>query len=137
MSKKIVLWVSLIGSIIFVLLMFPGLIHSCSSYKWCGKIIDLVESLGFYIFLFPLILLFSLITYKMQDRVFKLWFKFSFLWIPVTIILPFFFPDIKSDFVFISSRGLALFAVALLYFLVSLVLITVKYISLRKSATQK
>lgn len=44
-------------------------------------------SLANYIFFTPLFFLFSLITYKMRDEVFRAWWGFARWWAPVIIVV--------------------------------------------------
>jgi hypothetical protein len=76
--KKIVFIGSIVGSLILYLLFNSVDTGLCKIY--CGDAIDQYQNVFLF---FPLILLFSLLTYKMPGDVFAYWWKFSRVAIPV------------------------------------------------------
>ena len=74
-SKKIVLWISLLGSLYFTSLFFVNVGNYCYYHMWCEKVLSWLDFIGFNIFVFPVILFFSLLTYKMREGVYIYWMK--------------------------------------------------------------
>lgn len=89
MSKKSVLRISGLYALYFVgLLVSDYLCHS----SWCRVRDD--DFLGWIFFLFmPLLWVFvlSLITYKMQEAVFQAWWRFAMWFVPLIMIVTYFF----------------------------------------------
>lgn len=91
LTKKKVFWVSLIGGLIFIFLLFLVLNDSCgSSKKLCRSLYDNTAS---FLFIFPLFFFFSIITYFLREEVFQAWLHFTKWWIPLSIFLVLIMPD--------------------------------------------
>jgi len=142
-SKRIVFWVSLTLSAVFIFMFFMNTgTNYCYSHGWCMWFRDFRSSFGIYFVIFPLVFLFSLVTYKMRDEVFKSWSTFSAFCVSIFILMMILLQIIPDDgggallgggFVKVAFLLLFLFA----YFLISLIIIISKHISLKKSAAQK
>ena len=82
------------------------------------------------------ILIVSLITYKLRDKVFYAWLKFSIFAIPVVIFLVAKSPESAYGGALASAmsvtRAEASFQLSIIYLVVSLIVITYKYFTLRK-----
>jgi hypothetical protein len=136
MSKKIVLWASLIGVFLYAVMFFLVQRYGCDE----GKFFFCKDSFVWIVHIiriFPIIFLFSLITYKMRNEVFRLWVRFTYVWLPLTLILVFVAPEYQNSWLPVYEKGFVSFVFSATYFLISLILVTIKYISLRKSVTQK
>lgn len=81
--KKIILWASIFGSILFYLLFISKTINICDVY--CSS--STITSYHKNTLVFPFILIFSLITYFAPERVFASWWKFARIAIPVAFIV--------------------------------------------------
>lgn len=89
--KKIVLGVSVLGVLVLFLFSsrnfinwFEGLVHMDRySYYTQQYFFDGLDTLLF----FPFILLFSIITYKLPERIFRAWWAFARIAIPVILVL--------------------------------------------------
>lgn len=132
MSKKFVFWSSGIVSIILLLSNWTGTYNLCGNYS-IGECPSILHNIiiNFLIFI-PLFLL-SLITYKMRDEIFRTWMKFTYVWIPLTLILVFIAPEYQNSWLPIYEKGFVSFVMSFLFFLISLILILIKHISLKKS----
>ena len=86
MTKKNILITGIIGSLFILFLMILGTdacyednicqtIRHAFSYEWLGLTI-----------VFPLVLFFSLLTYRMRDEVFECWMGFAVWAVPAVII---------------------------------------------------
>lgn len=76
--KRKVLIGSIVGSLILYLLFNSVDTGLCKIY--CGNVIDQYQNVFLF---FPIILIFSLLTYKMSEDVFVHWWKFSRVAIPI------------------------------------------------------
>ena len=137
-NKKNIFVGSLILSIFFLLFIFFVPITYCESNYFCNEIFNLVNFFGLTSFIFPIIFLFSLITYKMSNVVFEYWANFAKWYVPLFL---FFALTISS-----SSQGgdfsgvindwfstMILLLALIVFFLISLIGIISKYNSLKKS----
>lgn len=82
MKKKIILSISIFGSIVAYSLFHTRELSICNIY--CGDAIDKYQNLFLF---FPFIFLFSLITYFAPERVFTAWWKFARISILIIFIL--------------------------------------------------
>ena len=85
--KKAILVTSFLGTLFVFLLLILGT-NWCYSDELCRSV---RHTLGGYdwlevTILFPLIFLFSLITYRMKEEVFQSWFKFAVWYVPAIVI---------------------------------------------------
>ena len=137
-TKKTVLWISLIGTLFLTLDFYLEKIEYYYSHHWTNSILWLLNMIGFNIFLFPVILFFSLLTYKMRNEIFEYWVKFSRWYIPIYIIFTYIVTNLFSDGQGFASVvrgwfGLVILSFFLIIFsLISLILIISKHLSIKK-----
>jgi hypothetical protein len=131
MSKKILLCVSVIFSVLFIISLYSIEIKICQPYDYsiCSEYSNIF---GEEILIFIPILILSLITYKMRDEIFGLWSKFTYIWLPLTLILVSIAPEYMNSWLPIYEKGFVSFIMSAIYLLASCVIIVVKYISLKK-----
>jgi len=107
MTKKSVLGISLVYMIYAVSILLVA--KSCISSQ-C-KIYD-NDFLGLifmdFIVLFP-VFLFSLITYKMREEMFQAWWRFARWFVPVIIVVTFYFNSLPAPRGFLQSDPRPLF----------------------------
>lgn len=88
-TKKNVLFLGIVGSILLFLPAILNQILSCYQKNWffCNDSYEIVA-----VSVFPLvpILIFSLITYRLKDEVFQAWWRFARWWVPVIIAVTLF-----------------------------------------------
>ena len=87
-TKKWILWVGLLGTILLACLFILSA-NFCYFSTWCSKISQMVrdnEALV-VIFIFPPLFLLTLVTYKMRDHVFRAWWNFARWWVPVIVVI--------------------------------------------------
>ena len=89
MTKKNILWISVVGSLLFLSLIFLLESHTCSrEWMWCREYIWNSSNLILRLLLVtPPLLLFSLLTYRMRDEVFNAWISFAKWFVPVIILI--------------------------------------------------
>lgn len=131
MTKKSVLLTSLVLLFISIII-DPYILGFCiTDDKYCifGSLAHLIGKPMFYIF--SSLFLVSIITYKMREEVFKLWLKFTYVWVPLTILLVLISPEYGNSF-FPIVKGSVSFFMSCLFLLISLIIIISKSLSLRK-----
>ena len=131
MTKKSILWVGLVGTIIFFTISILVRKYGCREdlFFFCK---DSYVGLVFILkFLFPVMLFLSLITYKMRDEIFRSWIKFSYVWIPLTIILTLLAPEYSPSLLPLT-KGVISFYFSALFLLISIIIIISKSIFLRR-----
>ncbi len=86
MTKTKVIWISLVGAIAFLLIAGTrGVPWLCAEFdRACMKQYDGV-SLFFLIFL--TLFLLSLITYFLREEVFRAWLRFTYWWLPLSLVM--------------------------------------------------
>jgi hypothetical protein len=133
MAKKIVFWVGLLGTILLILLIFLVRADFCNSHNWCGKTLDAADLIGPNLLIFPIILFFSVLTYRMNELVFTHWFNFV-RWYVIIFVLFTLFNLLNQngggDLGGIVSQWLSMVALIFLFslfFIVSLIMIISKY----------
>ena len=130
MTKKSTLLISGFFTISFFVLDSIGTYKLCGEYSVGNCPFLLHDILGTFIIFIPLFLL-SLITYKMRDEVFQTWFKFTRIWVPLTILLVIISPE-YGNALFPVEKGSVSFAMSLLFLIISLIIIISKHLSLLK-----
>lgn len=129
--KKIILLVSGIGCGILLTFLFFVLNDTCGLNKILCK--DIYTILVSFLFMFPVVFIFSLITYFLKDEVFKTWSKFTYIWIPISIILTLITPGGSGSF-FVSLWDPQMTAIVMsgLYFIISLIIVIFKVATIHK-----
>ena len=130
-TKKTVLVISGVVSVVLVLIDRIGTYQLCGGYP--GLCVDTLVYSSMLLFVFPFVLFFSLITYKMRDEVSRAWIKFTTWWVPLQILLVALTPESSGGyFVVILDTQFAAIILSGLFTIISLLLIVVKFFSLRK-----
>ena len=130
-SKKTLLIVSLIGTLLFVIFLFAKDLGLCNLINSsCTDTFDpIAENLSVLV---PALLL-SLITYKMRDEVYQAWLRFARVWVPLSMVLIFLAPEYTSDWMFPVVKGTVAFFSSLLFLVISPILIIWKHFFTRRS----
>jgi hypothetical protein len=94
--------------------------------EWC-------EPFAFALLPFIPVLILSLLTYKMRDEVFRTWLHFAYWWIPLSIILTLITPNGSGGWGIpnLISPEIVALTFSALFTIISLILITLKYLSMR------
>jgi len=132
MQKKQALWIFGVGTSIFLLLLIVLVNNGGGIYRDLLKNIFLITALLF--FTFPIAFVFSFITYKMRDEIFRTWIRFSYWWIPMSVLFTVLMLPARSGGSFgvpsFGVGGIAMFF-AVLYVIISTILILYKSIKFR------
>lgn len=95
-------------------------------------LIPLDDSKEILLYPFPLVLLFSLLTYKMKEEVFQAWWRFSRWFVPIIVMVTFFLSVApgQSGFAAVAAQSFNFLILAILYItfiLISLIKIVRAY----------
>lgn len=129
-SKKVLTVISLIGSLSFITFLFAKELGLCVLIN--SSCTETFDQIAENVFVFIPLLIFSLITYKMREEVYQAWFRFVRWWIPISIILIFISPEYSHDWLYPIEKGSVAFLTSAIFGIVSLIIISAKYISLRR-----
>ena len=137
MNKNLVLLVSGLLSFGLVVWSYLGNYYICDTFLSGGSVGScpfILTKIGLN--LLPLIPLFflSLITYKMRDDIYRVWLRFAYVWIPLSMLLIFLAPQYSSDWMYPIEKGTVAFFSSLLFIIISLILIASKYLSTRNKS---
>jgi hypothetical protein len=128
-SKKILLIVSGLGAIILISLDYVGTSQLCGGRQYTVCMGNLYNVMINFLPIIPLFLL-SLITYKMREEIFRAWLKFSYVWIPLTMLAILVSPEYGNALLPIEKGTVGVFF-SLLYIIISLLIIAYKYFTLK------
>ena len=79
--------------------------------------------------------LFSLITYWMRDDIYRAWFTFARWAIPLCMILILISPEYAHDWMFPIEKGTVAFFSSIIFSIISILIIGIKFVASRKSKT--
>ena len=135
MTKKVVFWVSFIFSLIGFIFSSDRIYTYCYQDGHCWQLWDFINSIGFLFFFFISIFILSLITYFLKEQVFRTWLHFAYGWIPLSLLFVYIASQSSGGGfgipnVFDTESVSMIFSV--LFFIISLILIFIKSIMLRK-----
>ena len=133
LTKKSILISGLLGTIVIAIVVFLAMSDFCYNNGACMNFFRTVHPWDFvdYILFTPPLFLLSLITYKMREEVFAAWMKFTQWWIPLTFIAVLLTPRDSGGFISVAYKEVLSFFCAVLFLIISLILITYKSYKLR------
>ena len=128
MSKKTLLLTSGIVTLVLLAIGTFGTYKICNNSEICINILHY-----FFLYFLPFLPLFilALITYKMRDEVYRAWLRFSYVWVPLSMLLILLAPEYTTDWMYPVVKGTVAFFSSILYLVISLVLIVIKSLLLR------
>jgi hypothetical protein len=132
-TRQIILIVGLIGTLLLFGLFLISRTN-CYIEHWCRSVFDMFSSDNFSaLFFTPSLFFLSLLTYKMRDEVFRTWLHFAYWWIPLSIILTLITPNGSGGWGIpnLISPELVALTFSTLFATISLIIITLKYLSMR------
>jgi hypothetical protein len=90
--------------------------------------------IGFILFPFPFVLLFSFITYKMRDEVSHAWINFTKWWVPLQILLVLLTPESSGGyFVVILDKQFTAIILSGLFVIISLFIVLISWFRARRT----
>jgi hypothetical protein len=133
--KRSTLLISGVITLIFFIINTSGLDKFCpASNEKCFIIINIFFTNFFWII--PVFVL-TLIMYFMRREVFYTWLKFAWVWIILSMILVYIAPESDGNgMLHISSKAFALVSTNFLFFVISLIIIVVKWFSVGRKPSK-
>ena len=137
-KKRSIFFLSLSGVIFITLVLILELGLSCSSskYVFCNIVFTITNIFGFYLLYFPFVFLFSLITYRMNDQVFKKWFNFAIWYLGLLTLFMFLMTSSPNGGGYIGIGdwfvSMLFFFLLFIFFIASVIIIVSKNSSLKK-----
>jgi hypothetical protein len=133
LTKKNVLVFSVMCAVLFFFSGFQKDIGLCGKvYNQCWDVLDLLWP-AFFLSL-PL-LVFSLVTYKLPEQVFRSWIHFAFAWILISLIFIYTTPTVSHSWAINVGPGREgiTWLMGGIFVAVSLILVTYKFFQLKRS----
>jgi len=115
----------------FLVSLFSREITLCPPYSY-SDCAELFDNFAETIFISLPLLLFSLITYKMREEVFRSWFRFVCIYIPIAILLIALAPSYTHNWMFPYDKGFAAIFYSAIFIVVSIVNIVATFIRLKR-----
>lgn len=137
MTKKITIIIAIVGIVLGFILLNPTRFGICqsiySSGGYIGCLDETKDQIGGVIELFSIALfIISFILLFVRDEVFNAWFKFSRLWLPISLIFVFIAsPNDGGVLASPSSRALLIIFSLSLFLMISLGIIIWKSVQMR------
>lgn len=126
MSKKSVLLVGFLGSLFFILFLYATKVGLCNLIN--SSCLETFDSFAENITISLPLFLLSLITFKMRSEVFSAWFKFTRIWVPLSIFLVLISPEYSHGLIPLD-KGTVSLAFSALFLVISLFIIFIKFFS--------
>lgn len=134
LTKKNIFLIALVGTIL-VCSQFIFDSKTCGSNQLCNRLGDIFNQDNATIILnMPIVLLFSLTTYRMRDEIFHTWISFVKWWVPFSCIIILIAPKKIEGSISVPVKEPLAFLCAALLLLISLGIICWKHFSLKKTA---
>ncbi|NTW27568.1 MAG: hypothetical protein HGA36_04545 [Candidatus Moranbacteria bacterium] len=132
MTKKNVLLISGIISLALIFVNAIGTFRLCGGREY-GICMDVVFNI--IEILLPIIplFIFSLITFKMQDKIFQAWWKFARIWVPLSMLAILISPSYTHNWMFPIEKGTVSFFSSTLFIIASTILIAHQSYKSRKN----
>jgi len=129
MTKKKLVVISGIISVVMLIINYFGVYSTCVNIFECTEIL-----FGVMMIFFPVIplFIFSIITYFMQVEVFNAWWRFSKIWIPLSMLAILISPSYTSNWMFPIEKGAVAFFTSALFVIISILVVIYKNLQLRK-----
>ncbi|OGG78281.1 hypothetical protein A3A36_02940 [Candidatus Kaiserbacteria bacterium RIFCSPLOWO2_01_FULL_52_12b] len=77
--------------------------------------------------------LFSLVTYRMRDEVYRTWSRFAYVWIPLSMVLILLSPEYGSDWMYPIEKSTVAFVSLIIFTFASLSIIVWKLTDSRRN----
>lgn len=131
-SKKQTFLVASIGIAVFFVSALPREVGICpqSDYSACLHWFELVAQT-----LTPILPLFvmSVIVFFCASEVYNSWFRFTRVWVPLSIVAVLLAPEYSQDWFYRIEKGNVAFVMSAAFVLISILIIAIKYFMLRRA----
>ena len=133
--KKNTFLISVVFSAVWFIINYNG------TYFWCDIIIRdghyghcpfiLADVLDIFLVVIPFSI-FSLITYPMKEEIFQSWWKFSRIWMPLSMLSILISPSYANNWMFPIEKGNVAFFLSLAFVCISVFIIINQLFKIRK-----
>lgn len=130
LTKKNLLFISGTLSAILLIVDILGTDRLCGGNQYTACMQDLHLYFLLLLPVFPLFIL-TIMMFFVRFETYEPWFRFARLWIPLSMLAIFFAPE-YSNFMNPIEKGSVALITSALFILISLVIIGLKYFSLKK-----
>ncbi len=121
---------SFVGSALLIILNLIGTFGLCGGKGYSNCMDTMHDAMLIFVIIIPLFI-FSLITYKMKEDVYQTWWKFSRVWIPLSMLMILMAPSYSSNWMIPIEKGTVAFFSSIIYGAIS-VYIIIYHLSKRK-----
>jgi hypothetical protein len=130
LTKANVLVLSGSLTLLMVILLVLGYSDSCYATRWCTHLFESYGVLNYLLYIgwAPVVLLFSVITGLLDNKVFTSWAVVSVLWVTVSLVIANLVPDVGEGLISVPVKFYAILGLYALYALISLIIIIVQSI---------
>jgi hypothetical protein len=131
LTKRNVLIIATLLSVVDILLLYPWQLGICAreSYSCANN----VQGMSAIFDIFIPVLIFSFLTYKMSDEVFRAWLRYALWWVPLTMLCVFFASSDQSQSLPApSTKALLDIGMVLIFVIVSIVIIVSKRTAVKR-----
>ena len=118
----------IVSSVLFAIFAVATLFQSTCDYKaqgFCWQYWDQVWTLIEILLITAPLFVISLLVYFLRDEIFRAWFKFAVVWVPLTILLTLMAPEYGQSLLPIEKGGVT-FLFSVIFFIVSVIIIVAK-----------
>lgn len=129
MNKKKLIVSSILGVIIFIVFLIISAKGWCNLNFLCQRSHD--DSIALVLFPIIPLFIFSLITFKMNEEVWKSWWKFARIWTLLSMLAILFSPSTGNWMIPIEKGSVAL-VLMVAFVIISIILIVAKYFQKNK-----
>lgn len=98
LTKKSLVISSFVFSVVLASLILLQKNSFCYATDWCRTLWGNLNLVGYILFVFPFVFLFSLITYFLRESVFRAWANFAKWWVPLQILLVLITPESSGGY---------------------------------------
>lgn len=140
-NKKAFLILGLFGSLLGIILRHPVTFGICTQKYTTANYIGCLDNLSqtlsdIFIPIFLTSVIFSIITLKLRDEVFRSWMHFAILWIPLSIFMILMAPDHGGGTLYPTAREMLAIICPALFLIISSGIIVYKWYSLKDKKTK-
>lgn len=129
-TKRNMLIIGLSGTILLFGAFYSQTSGLCNYDNLCW---DTINSTAGFFFLFPVMILSSLVTWWLNDQIFNSWRRFAYWWIPLSALIIFTTPTTDHSWALGGpTRQTMSFVMSGLFLFISLIIIAYKYFKLKK-----
>ena len=130
-QKRLTFLILTLGIILFTISVLSREIGYCPSYSYSSCVVVFNALAEMLLLVFPALFLFF-VVYFMRNEIYEAWFLFTRWWIPLSMLSVLVAPEYAHDWMYPIEKGNVAFGMSIIFILVSVLIIIVKFLSLKK-----